>query len=249
MTELQKENIPRHVAIIMDGNGRWARKRLLNRINGHRKGMDAVKEVVTTAREIGVKYLTLYAFSTENWKRPPEEIKALMTLLGKYLKSELPMMMDNGIKLVTVGKIEDIPGKERNVLQQTIVKTSANKGMVLNLALSYGGRDEILNSVRLLAEKVKNGELDPQGITEDMFKENLLTAGIPDPDLLIRTSGEMRLSNFLLWQSAYTELYFSDTLWPDFGKDDLLLAIKDYQSRERRFGKTSDQVTPEVKST
>ncbi|MDH3974818.1 MAG: isoprenyl transferase [Deltaproteobacteria bacterium] len=247
MTELEKDNIPRHIAIIMDGNGRWARKRLLNRINGHRKGMDAVKEVVTAAREIGVKYLTLYAFSTENWKRPPEEIKALMTLLGKYLKSELPMMMDNGIRLVTVGKIEDIPDKERGVLQDTIAKTSGNKGMVLNLALSYGGRDEILYSCRLLAEKVKTGDLAPQHITENLFTENLLTAGIPDPDLLIRTSGEMRLSNFLLWQSAYTELYFSDTLWPDFGEADLLLAIKDYQSRERRFGKTSDQVTPEVK--
>lgn len=248
MTELHKENIPQHIAIIMDGNGRWARKRLLNRINGHRKGMDAVKEVVTAAREVGVKYLTLYAFSTENWKRPPEEIKALMTLLGKYLNSELPMMMSNGIKLIAVGKIDDIPDKERRILQETIAKTADNEGMVLNLALSYGGRDEILNCVRLLASKVKEGKLDPQYITEELFRGNLLTAGIPDPDLLIRTSGEMRLSNFLLWQSAYTELYFSDTLWPDFGKEDLLLAIKDYQSRERRFGKTSDQVTPEVKS-
>lgn len=249
MTEFQKENIPGHIAIIMDGNGRWARKRLLNRINGHRKGMDAVKAVVTAARKIGVKYLTLYAFSTENWKRPPEEIKALMTLLGKYLKSELQMMMDNDIKLVSVGKIEDIPGRERDILQETMEKTANNKGMVLNLALSYGGRDEIVASAKILAMKVKNGELEPHEIREDCFKENLLTAGIPDPDLLIRTSGEMRLSNFLLWQSAYTELYFTDTLWPDFGKEDLLLAVKDYQSRERRFGKTSDQVTPEVTST
>jgi len=249
MTELQKENIPRHIAIIMDGNGRWARKRLLNRINGHRKGMDAVKAVVTAAREVGVKYLTLYAFSTENWKRPHEEIKALMTLLGRYLKSELSMMMDNNIKLVAVGKIEDIPGKERGILQETIVKTAGNDGMVLNLALSYGGRDEILNSVRSLAMQVKSGEIEPHDITEDLFKENLLSVGMPDPDLLIRTSGEMRLSNFLLWQSAYTELYFCDTLWPDYGKEDLLLAVKDYQSRERRYGKTSDQVMPEVTST
>ena len=244
MKELDANNIPAHVAIIMDGNGRWARKRLMNRINGHRKGMEAVRQVIVAAREIGIKYLTLYAFSTENWKRPEEEVKALMMLLGMYLKSELKLMMNKGIRLNAVGNISNIPGRERSVLLDTIEKTKDNGNMVLNLALSYGGRGEIIDAAKSLAERVKKGELSPDEIDEDLFQSNLLTDGIPDPDLLIRTSGEMRISNFLLWQIAYTELYFTETLWPDFGEDELIKAVADYQSRERRFGKTSEQVTP-----
>ena len=242
MTDLNSENIPRHIAIIMDGNGRWARKRLMNRINGHRKGMDAVKNVVLAASEIGVRYLTLFAFSSENWKRPPEEVKALMLFLGKYLKSELPLMMDNGIRLRAVGDIEKIPPKERAVLQDTLDKTSKNDKMVLSLALSYGGRGEIVSAARSIADKVRSGSLMPEDIDEECFSSSLLTSDIPDPDLLIRTSGEMRISNFLLWQLAYTELYFTETLWPDFSRDDLMAAIADFQSRERRFGKTGDQL-------
>jgi undecaprenyl diphosphate synthase len=242
MTDLNSENIPRHIAIIMDGNGRWARKRLMNRINGHRKGMDAVKNVVIAASEIGVRYLTLFAFSSENWKRPPEEVKSLMLFLGKYLKSELQLMMDNGIRLRAVGDIDKIPPKERAVLQDTLDKTSKNENMVLSLALSYGGRGEIVSAARSIAEKVRSGSLRPEDIDEETFSSNLLTSDVPDPDLLIRTSGEMRISNFLLWQLAYTELYFTETLWPDFGRDDFMAAIADFQSRERRFGKTGDQL-------
>lgn len=248
MDEINKENIPVHIAIIMDGNGRWARKRLMNRINGHRKGMDAVKQVVTAAREIGVKFLTLYAFSTENWKRPEEEVKALMSLLGKYLETEIGLMMEKDIKLTAVGNIDEIPPRERRILLRTIDKTGNNRSMTLLLALSYGGRDELVGAARQIAERAKRGDIDPADIDENLFSSSLLTSGIPDPDLLIRTSGEMRISNFLLWQLAYTELYFTDTLWPDFNKDEFLKAIRDYQSRERRFGKTSEQVSaPEVK--
>lgn len=244
MEELDKDNIPGHVAIIMDGNGRWARKRLMNRINGHRKGMEAVKNIVTASREIGIRYLTLYAFSTENWRRPKEEVRALMSLLGKYLKSELPLMMNNDIKLISIGNIENIPADEKEILLTTIEETKDNKGMVLSLALSYGGRSEILEATRALAEKVKRGDLDPSRIDEGLFSEHLLTATIPDPDLLIRTSGEMRISNFLLWQVAYAELFFTDTLWPDFNREELFRAIKEYQSRERRFGRTGAQIAP-----
>lgn len=243
MIELDKENIPQHIAIIMDGNGRWAKKRLMNRINGHRKGMDAVKNVVLAASEFGVSYLTLFAFSSENWKRPPEEVRALMSLLGKYLKSELKLMMDNGIRLKAVGNLDKIPSKERAVLQDTMDKTSKNNNMVLNLALSYGGRGEIVAAARSMAENVQSGSLSPEDIDEESFSSNLLTSDVPDPDLLIRTSGEMRISNFLLWQLAYTELYFTETLWPDFSRDELIAAIADFQSRERRFGKTSDQLS------
>ena len=236
MKEPDRNNIPVHIAIIMDGNGRWARKRLLNRINGHRKGMDAVKAVVTASGEIGVRYLTLYAFSTENWRRPADEVGALMSLLTKYLKSELTMMMENGIRLKTIGNIDDIPEKTRAVLLETMEKTAANTGMVLNLALSYGGRDDILHAARSLALKVQSREISPEDIDEDLFSANLLTAGMPDPDLLIRTSGEMRLSNFLLWQIAYTEMYITPTLWPDFNKEEYLKSIEDFQKRERRYG-------------
>ena len=244
MVELDREKIPRHIAIIMDGNGRWARKRLMNRINGHRKGMEAVKNAVLASRELGVKYLTLYAFSTENWQRPKEEVQALMSLLGKYLASELKLMMENDIRLISIGDIDNIPKDKKQVLLNTIEKTKNNKSMVLNLALSYGARTEILSAVKFLAKNVKNGSLDISQIDEELFSSSLLTQKIPDPDLLIRTSGEMRISNFLLWQIAYTELYFTDTLWPDFNKEELFKAVKEYQSRERRFGKTGEQVSP-----
>ncbi len=243
MDTLDREKIPRHIAIIMDGNGRWARKRLMNRISGHRKGMEAVRNVVIAARKVGVKFLTLYAFSTENWQRPREEVRALMSLLGRYLKSELKLMMENEIRLSAIGNLEEIPEAERRTLLETMEKTRDNRGMVLNLALSYGGRGDLVHAAKTLACKVRDGEIAPEDIDEEMFSSSLMTADIPDPDLLIRTSGEMRISNFLLWQLAYTELYFTDTLWPDFGENDLMEAIRNYQSRERRFGRTSEQVT------
>lgn len=249
MNSLDNNNIPEHIAIIMDGNGRWARQRLKNRINGHRKGMNAVKDIVAASAEVGVKFLTLYAFSTENWNRPKEEVKALMSLLGKYVKSELSYMMENDIKLNSIGNLSEIPQKERVVLLEAIDDTKNNKGMVLTLALSYGSRDELLCAVRELAHKIKNGEIEPDSIDEHLFSSTLETFGIPDPDLLIRTSGEMRISNFLLWQIAYTELYFTDTFWPDFNRNEFKKAIVAYQSRERRFGKTSEQLAPlEVKN-
>jgi len=228
----------------MDGNGRWARKRLMNRINGHRRGMDAVKDVVTASRDVGIKYLTLFAFSTENWKRPEEEVKALMSLLGKYLKSEADLMMENGIRLNAVGNIDNIPEKEKSILLDTIENTKGNGEMVLSLALSYGGREEIVKAAKKLADMVRDGEIGSDQIDDALFQTQLYTAGIPDPDLLIRTSGEMRISNFLLWQMAYTELFFTEKLWPDFNRDELVSAIKDFQSRERRFGKTSEQILP-----
>lgn len=238
-----RQNIPEHIAIIMDGNGRWARKRLMNRINGHRKGMDAVKTVVTCCRENGVRYLTLYAFSTENWNRPGEEVKALMMMLGKYLKSELDEMMKNNIRLMAIGNLDEIPENERNILSASIEKTKNNNGMTLILALSYGARDELINAVRMISKKHRDNDLSLEDINEETLSSYLTTSSVPDPDLLIRTSGEMRISNFLLWQIAYTELYFTDKLWPDFGEREVLDAIADYQSRERRYGRTSEQMS------
>ena len=235
---MNTENLPRHVAIIMDGNGRWAKKRRLNRIRGHHKGTDAVRDVVRISREIGISWLTLYAFSEENWKRPRTEISALMDLLKQFLKNELAEMQENGIKLHAIGRTQKLPKKVRKTLFDTIEKTADNKGMVLTLALSYGGRQEILDSVREIASEIKKGGMTTDEITEEFIAGHLYTAGMPDPDLLIRTSGEYRISNFLLWQIAYTEIYITPTLWPDFGKDEYLTAIKDYQSRERRFGGT-----------
>jgi len=243
MHRIDKDKLPRHVAIIMDGNGRWAKKNALRRLIGHKKGADAVRSVVRTARELGIKFLTLYAFSVENWSRPKEEVRALMSLLEDYLKSELQEMKDNGIRLSTIGDIEALPLRVRAILRDTIEETMHNSDMVLTLALSYGGRDEIVEVVRRMMKDLKTGTLDLEHIDKKMFSKYLYTADMPDPDLLIRTSGEYRISNFLLWQIAYTELYFVDILWPDFSRASLVDAIVDYQKRERRFGLTSDQLS------
>jgi undecaprenyl diphosphate synthase len=242
MDRLGKTNLPRHIAIIMDGNGRWAQNHSLGRIAGHRKGAESVRKVVEACRRIGISCLTLYAFSSENWSRPEREVNALMTLLEKYLKSEVKVMMKNNIRLRTIGDTAALPQKVRTILGDTIEKTAGNTDMTLILALNYGSHDEILEAVRKLAEQASQGKIDAAEITEERFSEYLYTKGIPDPDLLIRTSGEYRLSNFLMWQMAYTEFYFTDTLWPDFREEQLIEAILEYQRRERRFGLTSDQV-------
>ncbi len=233
---LDPARLPGHVAIIMDGNGRWAKQRLLNRVRGHEKGAETVRTIVTTSREIGISTLTLYAFSTENWQRSTLEVSALMLLLKKFLESEKPVMMENDIRLNAIGQIERLPDDVRNVLSAVMAATAGNQGMRLNLALSYGGRAEITRMTRAIAEKTASGALDPSSITEDMIASYLYTRDIPDPDLLIRTSGEMRISNFLLWQIAYAELYFTSTLWPDFSREEYLNILRAYQQRERRFG-------------
>ncbi len=230
------QHLPAHVAIIMDGNGRWAKQRLLNRINGHERGAETVRTIVTASREIGIPALTLYAFSTENWQRSAIEVSALMSLLKKFLETEKPVMMANGIRLNAIGQIERLPRDVQDALFQTIEATRHNPGMVLNLALSYGARAEIVRMTRILAEKAIAGSLDPQSITEETVSAHLYTHNLPDPDLLIRTSGEMRISNFLLWQIAYSELHITKTLWPDFSRNEYLDILKDYQQRNRRFG-------------
>ena len=237
------ERIPAHVAIIMDGNGRWAALRNKPRTYGHEMGVKAVKEVVRACSQIGVKYLTLYTFSVENWKRPKEEVAALMALLSRTTLSELQELLDNNVKLITTGRINGLSPGERQVIMEAVRETSENGGLVLNLALNYGGRTEILDAVKAIANGVKAGVIDPQTIDEELFSDFLYTAELPDPDLLIRTSGELRLSNFLLWQTSYTELYIIDTLWPDFGKRELLEAILDFQKRKRRFGQVIDDST------
>jgi undecaprenyl diphosphate synthase len=228
--------LPQHIAIIMDGNGRWAKRKGLGRILGHRQGADAVREVVTLSRELGIQWLTLYAFSEENWKRPRHEVQALMQLLNRFLKSELKKMQENGIRLKTIGRTSRLPKATRDVLLDTIEKTAANREMTLTLALSYGGRQEILDAVLKIAGQVERGELAANQVTEEVISNALYTSGMPDPDLLIRTSGEHRISNFLLWQISYSEIYITPTLWPDFGRDEYLKAIHDYQQRDRRFG-------------
>lgn len=245
MQDILDKPLPQHIAIIMDGNGRWAQKHTLGRISGHRKGAEAVRTTVETCREIGIRYLTLYAFSVENWSRPAREVEALMRLLSDYIQSELSEMMKNGIRLTTIGNRETLDGTVRGLLENAITETAGNQGMVLNLALSYSGRDEILRAVSRIAQDFKTGRLSSPEVTPEAFSGYLDTAAMPDPDLLIRTSGEYRLSNFLLWQSAYTEFYFTDVLWPDFSKGDLLAAIRDFQKRERRFGLTSEQLKKE----
>ena len=238
MTLIDPKRIPRHVAIIMDGNGRWAKKRGLNRIKGHQKGADAVKEIVQTSNEIGVSWLTLYAFSEENWKRPKAEVKLLMNLLKKYLKRELKEMLDNGIRLQTIGRIEKLPAGIRKILLESIEQTATNNKMVLTLALSYGGKQEIVDAVKKIGKQIEKGEITSDDISEKTITHYLYAAGMPDPDLLIRTSGEYRISNFLLWQIAYTEIYITPILWPDFNRREYLLAIEDFRKRERRFGGT-----------
>ncbi|MBI5491812.1 MAG: isoprenyl transferase [Deltaproteobacteria bacterium] len=240
--ENNKGRLPRHIAIIMDGNGRWARLRLLNRINGHRKGIDAARDTVTSCAELGIEYLTLYTFSRENWNRPAHEVQALMMFLESHLRGEEKSMMENNIRFRPIGNISELPAGVRAVIADLEAKTARNTGMVLQLALSYSGREEIVRAARELAKKVKEGSMEPEAITEDLFGASLYTGDAPDPDLLIRTSGEKRISNFLLWQLAYTEIYITDVLWPDFSRSDLEEAIRDYQGRERRFGLVKEGV-------
>ncbi len=232
------ESLPTHVAIIMDGNGRWARKRAFNRIRGHKEGTESVRDIVKASCEIGVKVLTLYAFSTENWKRPALEVSALMNLLKSFLKSELSDMMKNSICLNTIGNIKKLPNDVFDVLCEVMDATRQNQGMILNLALSYGGRHELARAARHIANQVKEGQLEPDEITEEILSNNLYTHNLPDPDVLIRTSGEMRVSNFLLFQIAYSEIFVTKTLWPDFRREEFIQILSDYQKRERRFGLT-----------
>ena len=240
--DLDPGKMPRHIAIIMDGNGRWAEKHALGRIFGHKKGAEAVNVAVRTCRELGVKYLTLYAFSAENWLRPQAEINALMNLLEDYLSSQLGDMMEKGIRLRAIGDIESLRDSVKKILFKVREKTASNEAMTLTLALSYGGREEILAAVRNIVQDALSGRIRQENLNRELFTRYLYTADMPDPDLLIRTSGEQRISNFCLWQMAYTEFHFTDVLWPDFSREHLLSAIADFQSRERRFGMTSEQL-------
>lgn len=240
--KLNQDKIPAHIAIIMDGNGRWAKKQGLPRVAGHEKGTKSVREAVEYCAEVGVKNLTLFAFSTENWNRPKFEVKTLMKLLVSSLKKELPKLQKNNIRLNSVGNLDTLPEKARLELEEVIEKTATNTHMTLTLALSYGSREEIKCMVQRISKKVKDGEIQPEEITDQLINQHLYTFDMPDVDLLIRTSGEQRISNFLLWQIAYAELYFCDVLWPDFRKKHLFDAIYNYQKRERRFGKTSEQL-------
>ncbi len=241
MDNTSKVEFPRHIAIIMDGNGRWARRRILNRINGHRKGMAVARDTVRYCREIGVEYLTLYTFSKENWQRPVEEVKLLMKMLERHLRREEGTLLENNIRFKAIGNTGDLPDKVRDVVARLEAVTRRNTGMVLQLALSYSGREEITVAARRLAAKVAEGTFSPDEISEELFQSFLYTAGVPDPDLLIRTSGENRISNFLLWQLAYTEIYITDVLWPDFTREHLDTAIRDFQARERRYGLVKDK--------
>lgn len=238
--QLDAKKIPRHVAIIMDGNGRWAKKRLLNRIRGHEKGAETVRTIAKACRELGISFLTLYVFSTENWQRPQGEVNALMDLLKRFLIGEEPEMMRNNIRLGLIGQKARLPEDVQIVLDQVIAKTAENNGLLLNLALSYGGRTEITEMVRSIAAKAAGGILNPDDIDETTIADHLYTWQIPDPDLLIRTSGEMRISNFLLWQIAYSELFVTPTLWPDFSREEFLQILYQYQQRDRRFGKVKE---------
>jgi undecaprenyl diphosphate synthase len=247
MTELRDNiniaKLPNHIAIIMDGNGRWARERGSHRIFGHQNGVKAVRETVEAAGELGIKYLTLYAFSKENWCRPQNEIDALMTLMISTINSETETLIKNNVRLLVIGDMHSLPAYIVKKLGEVVELTSRNKGLTLVIALSYGSRWEIADAARRIAEDVVAGKIEKNAINESIFSDYLLTGNIPDPELLIRTSGEYRVSNFLLWQIAYTELYFSPALWPDFRKENLYAAIIDFQKRERRFGKTSEQIT------
>ena len=231
-----KASLPRHVAVIMDGNGRWAKQRHLPRIEGHRAGADSARTIIRTAGELGIKYLTLYAFSVENWNRPKDEVDALMKYLVHYLKTETPELNKSNVRLQVIGQIYRLPELVQEHLRKSIATLSRNNGLTLIMALSYGGRTEIVEAVRNIASKVKAGELDPADITEQVFAQNLYTRNLPDPDLLIRTSGEMRVSNFLLWQISYAELVVTQTLWPDFRKAQFCDALEEYARRHRRFG-------------
>ncbi len=239
---IDQNRLPHHIAIIMDGNGRWAVKRNRPRLFGHKAGADSVRVIVESSLELGIKALTLYAFSSENWNRPEQEVSGLMGILKTYLAAELSQMQKNGIQLRCTGDISQLPEGPRRALEKATEATAGNTKFTLNLALSYGARDEITRAARLLAGRCVAGELTPDQITPEHIEENLYTAGLPDPDLLIRTGGEARLSNFLLWQASYSEIYFTDIMWPDFRREQYVQAIFDYQQRERRFGKTSAQI-------
>lgn len=241
--QIDTTKLPNHLAIIMDGNGRWAKQKGMLRIFGHENGTKSVREVVEASAELGIKYLTLYAFSTENWKRPKKEVQTLMNLLVTSLKKEIKTLQDNNIKLSAIGCLEDLPKKAYSELFEVIEKTKQNTRMTLTLALSYGSREEFISAIKELAHKVKNNIISVENIDESIINKHLYTRKLPDVDLLIRTSGEQRISNFLLWQIAYAELYFTDTLWPDFKRNDLYEALINYQHRERRFGKTSEQLS------
>ena len=237
------QRVPKHVAIIMDGNGRWAEGKGMSRVFGHRNALTAVRESIESAAQIGVKAITLYAFSTENWNRPKLEVDALMSLLVNSLKKELLTFQRNGVIVNAIGNIENLPDKAKKALNDVIIKTKDNSKIIMTLALSYGSREEIVNAIKNISKKVVNKELDLEKIDENIINNHLYTFNLPEVDLMIRTSGEQRLSNFLLWQMAYAELYFTDVLWPDFRKEHFYDAIIDYQNRERRFGKTSEQIT------
>lgn len=243
MYELDPDKIPVHLAVIMDGNGRWAQQRMLKRVIGHQRGAETVKMVVEQASLLGIKYLTLFAFSSENWSRPALEVRALMALLKKYIRQETARMMRKNIRYNVIGNRSDLPDDVNETLDCAIRETANNTGMVLTLALSYGGRQELSAAAARMAGDIVSGKLSVDSVTTDVFGSYLDTGGLPDPDFLIRTSGEMRISNFLLWQLAYTELYFTETNWPDFTINELHKALADFQSRERRFGMTSDQIT------
>ena len=240
--ELRLDHLPKHIAVIMDGNGRWAKEQGKNRIFGHNHGVTAVRNTAEACAEIGVDYLTLYAFSSENWNRPEKEVNALMDLLIETIRDEMSTLQDNNISLSAIGNLDQLPGRCHQSLMTAIDETSKNNGLTLNLALSYSGRWDITTATKKIALAVKNGELDPENINDKLFKKYLTTADMPDPALLIRTSGETRISNFLLWELAYTELYFCKKNWPEFSKEDLYQAILDYQNRERRFGLISEQI-------
>lgn len=244
ITQIDKKKLPKHLAVIMDGNGRWAKKQGLFRTFGHENGTKAVREIVEACAALPIPYLTLYAFSTENWNRPKIEVETLMKLLVSSLKNEIKTLQDNQIKLNAIGNLEALPKKARRELLDVIEKTKSNTRMTLTLALSYGSREEIIKTIKEISDKVKNNLISPSSIDESVINNHLYTRDLPDVDLLIRTSGELRISNFLLWQIAYAELYFTDTLWPDYRKDHLFEAIINYQKRERRFGKTSEQLEP-----
>lgn len=240
--QIDPQKLPSHVAIIMDGNGRWAKKKGFLRSIGHENGVDALRKIATSSAKLGIRYLTVYAFSSENWNRPKAEVNALMSLLVSSLRKELKTLTENEIQLQAIGRIESLPGKCQRELNEVIQKTAGYNKMSLTLALSYGSKEEITAAVRQIAGKLKDGEIKMEEIDNSLIEENLYTKGMPDPDLLIRTGGEKRISNYLLWQIAYSELYFTPKLWPDFDEEDLYEAILNYQDRERRFGKISEQI-------
>ena len=242
METLDLQKLPKHVAIIMDGNGRWAKQRAMNRIRGHEEGAESVRAIVRATREIGIPWLTLYAFSEENWGRPRYEVEALMVLLKRFLQSELREMLDNGIRFQAIGRLHKLPNDVQDTLREIAERTASNQNMVLTLALSYGGRQEMTDAVRKIIQRVEAGGIRSSDISETLISENLYSANMPDPDLLIRTSGECRVSNFLLWQIAYAEIYMTQTYWPDFRKEEYVQALIEYQKRERRFGATGDQM-------